>query len=207
MKQRFLNVLSIIKKRNGLVPLCKVLFLIGAIAILSACTNTSSQNNNYTIKEGTVNSEINIAVSQEDIMALAEEQAKVLDIILFFEVGDNQAVIDTDRKGWELLLENISEKAFERDSFRYLQENRLSYERAAYWGVSDVYLNELSNELIFNYSANIAYALGRELKLEVYMVKEDGAWKFQGFGSLYIEKFGDEPEHNITIEDFIRDFK
>lgn len=52
MKQRFKNILNINKKRNGVIPFCIVLLLLGAIALLSACTNIV--NGQASFKLGTI---------------------------------------------------------------------------------------------------------------------------------------------------------
>ncbi|GIP24584.1 hypothetical protein J22TS3_48590 [Paenibacillus sp. J22TS3] len=87
MKQRFMNVLSVKKKRNGIVPFCTVLLLIGAITILSACTNiVNGQSNNATSKPGNISSqssnrEENASKGNEDDIPglLTKETAKLKD--------------------------------------------------------------------------------------------------------------------------------
>lgn len=52
MRQRFVNILNMKKKRNGVVLFCAVLLLIGAIGLLAACTSVNGQHS--TLKPSTI---------------------------------------------------------------------------------------------------------------------------------------------------------
>lgn len=53
MKQRFKSILNMNKKRNGAIPFCTVLLLLGMIGVLSACTNVVNGQGS-TFKPGTL---------------------------------------------------------------------------------------------------------------------------------------------------------
>lgn len=90
MKQRFMNVLSIKKKRNGIVPFCTALLLIGAITILTACTSiVNGQSENAKSKQGNIstqssNGEEKVSKGNEDGIPglLTKETATIGDIHL-----------------------------------------------------------------------------------------------------------------------------
>ncbi|WP_028986202.1 M56 family metallopeptidase [Thermicanus aegyptius] len=56
MKQRFMSILSMKKKRNGVGLFCTFVLLIGTLGVLAACTNIS--NGKEAIKPGTIYSSI-----------------------------------------------------------------------------------------------------------------------------------------------------
>lgn len=57
MKQRFMSIINMKKKRNGVALFCTVLALIGAVGLLAACTNVNGQKS--ALKPGTIYSNIN----------------------------------------------------------------------------------------------------------------------------------------------------
>ena|GEM_PF-6578582 len=125
---------------------------------------------------------------------LAMEQAKILDQILFYGVGDNVNSFELDEQGWLKLMERVSDQAQQRESFKYMEKHRERFSRAFYWGVSDVRLDEELGRLSFTFAANVFYAIGQDLRLEVEMTKEGDEWKFADFGSLYMESFSPDRE-------------
>jgi|GEM_PF-2079170 len=190
MKQRLPNIRSQKKERIGFIPLCIVLVMIVAITILAGCMNNSDP----------MNSDSDAA----DI--LAEEQAKVLEVILFYGVGESQHVIDTDQEAWRILLKKVSDKAAQEESFKFLQENRLDYHRAFYTDVVGEKLNDEQNKLIFTMLANLTQGITRNFSLDVYMIKENNEWTFDDFGNLYVEEYGDSKGINIEDDTFVENY-
>lgn len=142
----------------------------------------------------------NIQETYRRTQEIAEEQAKILEQILFYGIGEN--VFNLDEESWMKLKTKVSPQAAQRKSYQYMLEHAKTFPRAFYWGISDVRLNEQEDQLSFTLSMNVFYAIGQDMRLEVYMERSEDDWIFADFGSLSIEHFA--PGGGVIIREPVK---